>query len=227
VEDAARLTDAPVEGLVFDLDGVLTDTAEQHYQAWKRLAERHGLVFDRERNEGLRGVSRAESLRLLLDGVHVDEATFERMLADKNADYVRALDGLGPDDVLPGAHRVLEDARSRGWRLAVASSSRNARTVLDRLGLTSAFEALVDGTAGLPAKPAPDLFLQAAEELGLAPAGCVVIEDAASGVAAAIAAGMRVVGVGPVQRVGDADLVVDGLDSLDLDAVASLPVRDR
>jgi beta-phosphoglucomutase len=227
VEDAARLTDAPVEGLVFDLDGVLTDTAEQHYQAWKRLADRHGLAFDRTRNELLRGVSRAESLRLLLDGVQVDEATFERMLADKNADYVRALEDLGPDDVLAGAHRVLEDARSRGWRLAVASSSRNARTVLDRIGLTSAFEALVDGTAGLPAKPAPDLFLRAADELGLAPVACVVIEDAASGVAAAIAAGMRVVGVGPGQRVGDADLVVEGLDSLDLDEVASLAVRDR
>jgi beta-phosphoglucomutase len=217
----------PVRGLIFDLDGVLTDTAELHYRAWKRLADAQGVAFDRSRNEALRGVSRAESLRRILDGIDVDDERFTAMLATKNADYVRSLDQLTPDDVLPGAREILAEARARGLRTAVGSSSRNAALVLERIGLLDALDAVVDGTADVPAKPAPDLFLLAAERIGLAADGCVVVEDATSGIDAAIAAGMRTVGIGPAERVGHADLVTTGLDTLELDAVLALPVRRR
>jgi beta-phosphoglucomutase len=217
----------PVRGLIFDLDGVLTDTAELHYRAWKRLADAQGVAFDRSRNEALRGVSRAESLRRILDGIDVDDERFTAMLATKNADYVRSLDQLTPDDVLPGAREILAEARARGLRTVVGSSSRNAALVLERIGLLDALDAVVDGTADVPAKPAPDLFLLAAERIGLAADGCVVVEDATSGIDAAIAAGMRTVGIGPAERVGHADLVTTGLDTLELDAVLALPVRRR
>lgn len=206
----------PIRAVVFDLDGVLTDTAEFHYRAWKALADEEGLAFDREMNEQLRGISRRASIAIILADRKVDEGEVEAMMARKNALYLASLEQMGPDDTLPGAIEALEAARREGLRVALASSSRNARMVLDKLQLADRFDVIVDGNSVEHAKPAPDLFLRAAEDLQVSPCACLVVEDAASGVDAAVAAGMWVIGVGPADRVGHAHLRVDDTADLDL-----------
>jgi beta-phosphoglucomutase len=219
---------ASICGLIFDLDGVLTDTAEAHYRAWQRLADEEGLPFDRAANDALRGISRSESLRHLLGARAVGEAEAERLMARKNAHYREIVEAMGPDDLLPGALGLLRAARERGLRIALGSASRNAREVLDRLGIAGEFDAICDGHTVDAPKPAPDLFLAAAAALGLAPETCVVLEDAAAGVAAAHAAGMTAIGIGPVERVGAADLVLPaGLAEVDLDTILQAARRDR
>jgi beta-phosphoglucomutase len=211
--------DAPVSAVIFDLDGVLTDTAEFHYRAWQELADAEGLPFDRAANEALRGVSRADSLRLLLGGREVDEATFARMMAEKNERYVELLADMSSDDLLPGALELVEACRDRRLKVAIGSSSKNAPMVLDALGIADRFDAVADGTTVEVAKPAPDLFLAAARLLGVDPAACVVVEDAAAGVDAALAAGMTAIGIGPADRVGHAHLRFPSTADVDLDTV--------
>ncbi|MEX0869484.1 MAG: beta-phosphoglucomutase [Nitriliruptoraceae bacterium] len=205
--------------VIFDLDGVLTDTAELHAQAWRDLAARHGFAVDDVAIDALRGRSRADSLRALLGGRTVAEATFDAMLAEKNAHYARLLTELGPDDLLDGALDVLDDAEARGFALAIGSSSKNARLVLERLGIADRFVAIVDGTQLARAKPAPDVFLVALAALDVPSSRTVVIEDAAAGVDAAHAAGLRVIGVGPADRVGHADHHVARTADVDLAVV--------
>jgi beta-phosphoglucomutase len=208
-----------VRALLLDLDGVLTDTAEQHLAAWRALALDEGLAFDPDLAARLRGRSREDSLRLVLGGRTVDDATFGRLLARKNAAYLAAIDGLDATAVLPGAHRLVDDARAAGLAVAVASSSRNAVPILVRLGLDGRFDAVVDGNDVQRAKPAPDVFLVAAERLAVEPSSCLVVEDAQAGVEAAHAAGMRCVGVGPAAEVGAAEVRVDRVADIDLTVV--------
>ena len=205
--------------VIFDLDGVITDTAEFHYLGWQRLADEEGLTFDRATNEALRGLSRRESLLALLGGTSVSEAELERMMEAKNSYYVASLETMSPQDTLPGAVDVVVDARRRGLKLAIGSSSKNARMVLDKLELTDMFDAIADGHTVEDAKPAPDLFLAAAQLLDVAPQECVVIEDAASGVDAALAAGMTAIGIGPTERVGHAHHRFDTVADVDLEEV--------
>jgi beta-phosphoglucomutase len=214
-----------VRGLIFDLDGVITDTAELHFRAWKRLADDLGLPFDRQANEALRGISRRESLRLLLGDRTVPEPEARILMDRKNGYYRELLKGLTPDAILPGSAALLDAARERGLRLALASASRNAPEVLDRLRIAGHFDAVCDGSAVEAPKPAPDLFLAAAEALGLPPSECVVFEDATEGVVAAHAAGMAAVGIGPRERVGRAEMVIDGLAEADLDSILRLRRR--
>ncbi len=208
--------DPPPRALLLDLDGVVTDTARAHEAAWRSTLAAHGMPFDAAAYARTRGRSRADSLRELLEGLPVDPATFDAMLAEKDAAYRAALADLGPDDVLPGAARLIAAARVRGWPVAIASSSRNAGLVLARLGLADHFDAVADGSAGSP-KPAPDIFLAAAAAVGIPPAACVAVDDGGAGVDAALAAGMRVVGVGPAIEVGHAHVRVDTTAALDLD----------
>ncbi len=219
------MSDLAPRVVIFDLDGVLTDTAEFHYRGWYQLAVEHGLAFDRALNEDLRGLSRSSSLEVILRDRTVEETTFAAMAERKNALYREQLATLGPDDVLPGAMALVDEARARGCKVAIGSSSRNARFVLDRLGLTDRFDAIADGATTADAKPAPDLFLAVARMLGEPPEACVVIEDATSGVEAAHAAGMRAVGVGPYERVGSAELVFATTADVDLDAVLTPGTR--
>ncbi len=206
----------PPAALVLDLDGVVTDTASQHETAWRTMLEGRGLPFDAAAYERTRGLSRSGSLRELLGEHHVDPTTFEAMLEEKNVRYVEALDGLKLRDLLPGIIDLLLAAEARHWKVGIGSSSHNAALVLDRIGVTDLFDAVADGSAGEP-KPAPDIFLAAARMMGVEPAACVVVEDAAAGVAAGIAAGMRVIGVGPEDRVGHAHLRVASTRELVLD----------
>lgn len=206
----------PIKALLFDLDGVLTDTAEYHFQAWKRLAEDERIPFTRADNEQLRGVSRRESLNLLLKGRAIDDETAHEWMERKNRYYRELLQELTPDNLLPGVEALLADAQQAGLKLAVVSASRNSPEVLQRLGITELFDAVVTGAdVGRP-KPAPDLFLLAARRLGVSPPECVVIEDAASGIDAAHAAGMPAVGLGPKERVGQAEVVLPDLANAEL-----------
>ena len=209
----------PVEAVILDLDGVLVDTAEFHYLAWKRLADQLGVPFDREANHALRGVDRWNSLLRLLG----DQASrfrrdeLEEFCTRKNAHYVELIQNLSPADLLPGAPQFLENLRARRLPAAVASSSKNARFVVDRLGLAPLLSAVVDGSEAAESKPAPDLFLLAASRLGVPPTKCVVVEDAAAGIDAALAAGMRCVGVGVEDVVAGADLFAPSVAEIDLD----------
>lgn len=196
--------------VIFDLDGVLTDTAELHYQSWQRIADELGLPFDRHANEALRGLSRPESLLRVLGAAagRFDEGERQRLLAQKNEDYLARVARLSPADLLPGIGALLRGLAGRGVPMAVASSSRNALAVMERLGIAARFAAIVDGNHAPRSKPDPQVFLLAAERLAVAPAVCAAVEDAESGVESARAAGMFVIGVGPAERVGRAHRVV-------------------
>jgi len=203
-----------IRAFIFDLDGVITDTAEYHYRAWKRLAAEEGLSFSREDNEHLRGISRRESLMLILrDGVYPEEK-IQEMMERKNSYYLEFIKEISPRDLLPGAKELLEEIRAAGLKNALGSASKNASEVLDRLGIRSLFDAISDGHSVERQKPAPDLFLHAAQQLGLSPAECVVVEDAAAGIEAARAGGFRSIGLGPRERVAAADITFPSLDGL-------------
>jgi len=201
----------PVELIIFDLDGVITDTAEYHYRAWKCLADEEGLPFTREDNEHLRGVSRRESLMLILKGRVYSEGKIQAMMERKNGYYLEFIKEISPHDLLPGARELLEEIRAAGLKNALGSASKNAGEVLDRLGIRSLFDAVSDGYSVERQKPAPDLFLHAAKQLGLPPSECVVVEDAAAGIEAARAGGFRSVGLGPRERVAGADAIFPDL----------------
>jgi beta-phosphoglucomutase len=205
-----------IKGFIFDLDGVLTDTAEFHFQAWKRLADEEGIPFTRDDNEALRGVSRRESLNLMLKGRQISEIQAQEWMERKNNYYRQLLAQMSPEDILPGVCDLLHDLHVAGYKVAVASASKNARDVMENLNLLDEIDVLCDGSSVQRAKPAPDLFLFAAQQLGLPPAACVVVEDAEAGVEAALASGMRCIGLGPAQRVGKAQLVLPNLDGVAL-----------
>jgi len=206
-----------IKGFIFDLDGVLTDTAEYHFRGWKRLADEEGLPFNREDNEALRGVPRRESLLLILKGKTVSEEKLQEMMERKNQYYLEFIHEIKPSDLLPGALRFLEELRAAGLKAAIGSASKNAGEVIERLGIGSLLDAISDGHSVERQKPAPDLFLHAAAQLGLNPHDCVVVEDATVGIAAARAGGFRTIGLGPKERVGEADVVYPSLENVHLD----------
>lgn len=202
-----------IRGVIFDLDGVLTDTAEFHYQGWKRLADELGVPFDRTTNETLRGLARRDSLLQLL-GERAGSFTqdqLQEMMERKNRYYRELVESVTPEHLLPGAAALLDELRAAGLKIAIGSASQNAPAVIERLGIADRIDALADGHSVARHKPAPDLFLHAAALLGLPPAECVVVEDAASGIQAALAAGMWTVGLGPAERVGAAHVVLPNL----------------
>lgn len=187
-----------MKAVLFDLDGVVVSTDEFHFKAWKTVAERENIPFSRENNHRLRGVNRMDSLEIILEkaakAYSVEEK--EALAGKKNRIYRDLLQTLTPGDILPGIPETLEYLKEAGIKTAIASSSRNAVFILDKIGLAEAFGAVVDGTRISRSKPDPEVFLLAAEDLKLAPEDCVVVEDADAGVAAAVSAGMRAVAVG-------------------------------
>ncbi|MBB5293259.1 beta-phosphoglucomutase family hydrolase (plasmid) [Deinococcus metallilatus] len=207
-------------GFIFDLDGVLTDTVELHYHSWQRLAEEEGVPFSREANAALLGRTREDALDLWLNGRPCSPEQRADLLWRKNASFLEALEGLGPGDLLPGVAELLHEARERGVRLGLASSSRNARRVCDRLGVTALFGAFADGSSVVNPKPAPDIFLWVAGRLGLHPTRCLVFEDSEAGVRAALAGGFPVVGLGDPARVGHATWVRPDLNGATVEEFA-------
>ncbi|MEM7330943.1 MAG: beta-phosphoglucomutase [Chloroflexota bacterium] len=192
------------KAVIFDLDGVITDTAEYHFLAWKQLAGETNLSFSREENEHLRGVSRRDSLLFILslNDRTVDDATLQQMMARKNDIYVEMLTHITPADLLPGVFQLLNSLDDAHLPFSLGSASKNAIPVLTRLGIKERFQVIADGHTPGQKKPAPDLFLYAASRMGINPKSCLVVEDAASGVQAAQSAGMAVLAIGPANRFG-------------------------
>jgi len=208
-----------IKAFIFDLDGVLVDTAEYHYRAWKRLADEEGLVFNRVDNEALRGIPRRESLFLILKGRSLPEDEILDLMERKNRYYLELVQEVTPADLLPGACELLLEIHTAGMKSAIGSASKNTCQVLEQLGIESLLDAVSDGYSVENPKPAPDLFLHAASQLGYSPVECVVVEDATAGIQAAKAGGFRSIGLGPVERVGIADLVYPSLAGIHLDQI--------
>jgi len=202
-----------IKACIFDLDGVIVDTARYHFLAWKRLAEQLGINFTKADNERLKGVSRMESLDIILElgQLYPDEITKNEYAARKNEWYVEYISRMTPNEILPGSKELLEELRAKGIKLALGSASKNTPLIMDRIGLKDHFDAIIDGNIISIAKPAPDIFLAASKAIGVEPPCCIVFEDAEAGVEAAINAGMRVVGIGNPQVLKRANLVVPNL----------------
>ncbi len=205
-----------IRGFIFDLDGVITDTAEYHFRAWKRLADEEGIAFTRADNERLRGLSRRDSLLALLGARRFPEDKLQEMMERKNRYYIESIQTISPKDVLPGARELLDEICAAGYKCAVGSASKNARDVIHRLEIGHLFDAISDGYSVTSQKPAPDLFLHAARQLELPPSECIVVEDAAAGIEAGRAGGFYTVGLGPAERVGDADTIFPSLAGVHL-----------
>lgn len=208
-------------GFVFDLDGVIVDTAVHHFEAWRRILRQLGAEISEEDDEHTRGASRMESFTYLLDryGIVLSEADKLIWAEKKNTLYLEFIAGITPDDLLPGAKAFLRQAREAGYKVGLGSASRNARGVLDRLQVAGMFDAIIDGNDVVNTKPNPEVFTKACIALGLPPDTVVVFEDAVKGIQAALAAGCHAVGIGDPQILGDADLVVRGLNELTPDDV--------
>ena len=186
------------KGIIFDLDGVICFTDKYHYQAWKMLADRLNIYFDEEINNRLRGVSRMESLEIILER-STEKFTQEEKLAlatEKNEQYVKLLAGMSTEDLSEEVKSTLEALRAKGYLLAIGSSSKNAKAILQRLGLEDFFDAISDGTNITKSKPDPEVFLKAAEYLKLQPGECLVVEDAKAGIEAAVSGGFDSAGLG-------------------------------
>ena len=212
-----------IEAVIFDLDGVITDTAEYHYLAWKQLGEELDIPFDREFNETLKGVSRTDSLeRILTLGGKQDAFTEQEkvvLATKKNDHYVTLIQHISEQDLLPGIIAFLDEIRATGLKIGMASASKNALTVVEALGVRHYFDDIVDAATVARSKPHPEVFLRAAEALDVAPERCIGVEDAAAGITAIHAAGMYAVGVGPETTLHEADYRVDSTDLLSLEQI--------
>lgn len=209
---------------LFDLDGVLVDTAKYHYIAWKRLAEELGFEFTEQDNERLKGVSRMASLDILLEvgGITLDEDAKLALAEKKNAWYVEYISNMDESEILPGAREFILALKNRGIKVALGSASKNAMLILNNTGLTPYFDAIIDGTKTAQAKPDPEVFTMGARELGARPDACVVFEDAEAGIEAAIRAGMRSVGIGSPGTLGRANIVLPSLEGFTVDRLLEL-----
>lgn len=205
-----------VKAVIFDLDGVLVDTAIYHFQAWHRLAEGLGYSFSIVDNEQLKGVSRVESLELILNWAGLEKSETEKavLLTKKNQWYLELIEQLSPEHLLTGSLDLLKKLQEKGIRIALGSASKNALGILEKTGIVDYFDALIDGNAVALSKPNPEVFLKGAAVLGIEPECCLVLEDAQAGIDAARAAGMQVIGVGQAEHLNGADLVVPDLGTL-------------
>lgn len=206
---------------LFDLDGVLVDTAIYHFQAWKMLGENFNYQLSEEQNEQLKGVSRVESLNRILDWASytATEEQKEIWLKEKNDNYLQLITHMNPSEILPGVVDFLGQIKADGYKIALGSASKNAEIILEKTNLMPWFDLIIDGNKVSKSKPDPEVFLKGAEGLELLPSECIVFEDAQAGVQAAIAGGMKVIGIGEATVLGGADKVIPsfkGIKSADL-----------
>ena len=211
--DIFGLGDDAIKGAIFDLDGVLVDTAKYHYLAWKRLAGELGFDFSEKDNERLKGISRVKSLEILLEigRVSMTPSQKEEAAARKNAWYVEYLLSLDESALLPGAKDFLLLLQKKGVRIALGSASKNAPLILNRLNIACHFDSVIDGNSVSKAKPDPEVFLKGALAIGLAAENCVVFEDALAGIQAAKTGGMRAIAVGRPEQLPGADRYINSL----------------
>jgi beta-phosphoglucomutase len=215
---------ADIKACLFDLDGVIVDTAKYHYQAWKRLCNELGFDLTEEENESLKGISREESLNILLEkgGVSLSDEEKKELTARKNGWYLELIDEMTPEEVLPGAMKFLKSVKASGRKIALGSSSRNARKIIETLKIENLFDAIIDGTKVSRGKPDPQTFELGAEALKIHPSNCVVFEDAAAGVEAAISGGMYVIGIGNSETLSRANMVIPGFENVGIDLLQKL-----
>jgi len=208
-----------IKGCIFDLDGVIVDTAKYHFLAWKRLADELGILFTELDNERLKGVSRMASLEILLEiGNIIFEEDRKYMLAEKKNNWYREyILKMDQEEVLPGVKVFMESLKNEDIKIALGSASKNALTILENINMINYFDAIIDGNKVQNAKPDPEVFILGAKELGLYPNECVVFEDAVAGIKAAKLAGMKVIGVGDSVILGNADIVIPGFNEVTLD----------
>ena len=214
---------------IFDLDGVIVDTARYHFLAWKRLTERLGISFTEEDNERLKGVSRMASLEIILElgNMRPDESTKLKYATLKSKWYVDYISKMTPDEILPGCLRFIKELRGANIRVAIGSASKNTPMILKRVGLEELFDAVADGNIVSKAKPDPEVFVKAAEMVGVKPGKCVVFEDAVAGVQAALNAGMMCIGVGSPKILTEAHYVVSGLKEMNLEKLITIEKNVR
>jgi len=213
-----------MKACIFDLDGVIVDTAKYHYLAWKRLAAEMDIELSEEVNERLKGVSRMESLDIILSlkGITLSNDEKEKLADKKNAWFVEYINAMKPDEIFEGVKELMKELRDHKIKVGLASSSKNAKAVLTLLGIQSAFDVVIDGTMIQHTKPHPEIFLKAASTLGLAPSDCIVIEDAEAGIESAVSAGMKCVGIGSPKQLHKANLVVPVIGELKFDKLVKL-----
>lgn len=212
-----------IKACIFDLDGVIVDTAKYHFLAWRRLANELGFDFTEVENEKLKGVSRMGSLELILQwgGIELDEATKLKLAEKKNEWYVEYLQDMNESDILEGVLPFLEDLKQRGIRRGLGSASKNAVTVVEKIGLLEAFEVIIDGYKATKSKPDPQVFAMGADAMGVPHHECIVFEDAESGIEAALNGGFYAVGIGSPENLGRAHLVIPNFIGQNLDTIRS------
>lgn len=195
---------------LFDLDGVLVDTAIYHFQAWKNLGKQFGYELTEEQNEQLKGVSRVESLNKILDWANYSATQEQKSawLIEKNEDYLRLISNMNPSEILPGVLDFLQQIKDLGYKIALGSASKNAEIILEKTGLMPWFDLIIDGNKVSKSKPDPEVFLKGAEGLGFAPETCIVFEDAQAGVEAAKAGNMKAIGIGEAETLSLADKII-------------------
>ncbi len=210
-----------IKACIFDLDGVIVDTAKYHYLAWKELAKGLNFDFTEKDNERLKGVSRMRSLDILLEigKKELDKETKLKFAENKNKKYLEYILKMTPDEILPGVIDFLEDLRNKNIKIALGSASKNAMTILNQLKLKDYFEVVIDGTKVSKAKPDPEVFLKGAEALNLKPEECLVFEDAEAGIEAALNGGFKCVGIGSPENLGKADYVIAGFKDATFDKI--------
>jgi len=210
-----------IKAVIFDLDGVIVSTDEYHYEAWKMIADEEKIYFDRKINEQLRGVSRMESLEIILrKSERAYKQEEKNQLAEKKNEFYKVLlNNITPADILPGVAKILEGLKERNIKIAIGSSSKNTPIILERIGLHNYFDAVADGNSIKNSKPDPEVFLLAAEKLQIEPKDCLVVEDADAGVEAALAGKMKVVGVGSAASNEKATFKMKDLTSFDFDKI--------
>ncbi|MPR36496.1 beta-phosphoglucomutase [Salmonirosea aquatica] len=213
-----------LKACLFDLDGVVVDTAQFHYAAWKSLANQLGFDLTPEQNEQLKGVSRMESLDIILEigNVKLDEGTKQRMAAEKNQHYLELCQQMTPEDVLPGVRDFMDQLVAASIKIGLGSASKNARLILAHINMLDRFATIVDGTRITKGKPDPETFLLGAQDLGVEPTDCVVFEDAVAGIQAAKNGGMVAVGVGDPAVLAGSNLVITGFEDLSLATIQYL-----
>jgi beta-phosphoglucomutase len=210
-----------IKGCIFDLDGVIVDTARYHYLAWKRIAEGFGFVFTEEHNERLKGVSRMTSLDILLEvgGISLEEPEKQILAAQKNLWYLEFISRMTSSEILPGVISFISLLKSEGIKIALGTASKNAYSILNQIGLVNTFDTVVDGNRVTRSKPDPEVFLLAASELKLDTNQCVVFEDAISGVEAAINCGMKCIGIGHPEILRNTDKTIAGFEGANLSLI--------
>lgn len=212
------------EACIFDLDGVIVDTAKYHYKAWKRLSDDLGILFMEIDNERLKGVSRMESLEIILQigNLKVSIPEKEEFARLKNSWYVEYINKMTPGEILPGALNFIMELKAAKIKVALGSASKNTPLILERVRLKNIFDAVADGNNVHKAKPDPEVFLTAAKMLGVKPEKCIVFEDAVAGVRAALNAGMKCVGIGSSEVLSEAHLIVKGLNEMSLNRLHNI-----